>query len=181
MIPFARADAHQIPPTQFRSTTSRNNDLLQRIPVNDGVAPGFRGVCDTVLTQFADSLTSYISMFLRTHRWERTATEPSRAGVDFVFPRTEGTICCKSENASAPVRQHSRCVRESPQHSNSSEPEREHIRAQPWTARGQREYVASSHGSGDQANHSRSIETRKSVCAHIHSACVSDRLSIEQY
>jgi hypothetical protein len=68
-----------------------------------------------------------------------------------------------------------------PQHSNSSGPEREHIGAQPWIARGQSEDVASPHGSGDQANHSRSLETRKSVCAHIHSACVSDRLSIEQH
>ena len=51
LTPLARADAHQIPPTHFRSTTSRNNDLRQRVPVNDGVAPGFRGVCDTVLTQ----------------------------------------------------------------------------------------------------------------------------------
>jgi hypothetical protein len=117
LTPAARADAHRIPPTHFRSTTSPYNDVRRPVPVNHGVDPGFRGVCDTVLTQFADSLASYISMFLRTHRWERTATEPSRAGVDFVFPRTEGTICCKSENASAPVRQHSRCVRESPQHS----------------------------------------------------------------
>ena len=69
LIPLARADAHRNPPTHSRSTTSRNNDLLQRVPVNDGVAPGFRGVCDTVLTQFADSLTPYISMFFRTHRW----------------------------------------------------------------------------------------------------------------
>ena len=53
LLPLARADAHRIPPTQFRSTTSRNNDLLQRVPVNDGVCPGFRGVCDTVLTQNA--------------------------------------------------------------------------------------------------------------------------------
>src|SRR6476646_6498496 len=52
LIPLARADAHGIPPTHSRSTTSRNNDLLQRVPVSDGVAPGFRGVCDTVPTQF---------------------------------------------------------------------------------------------------------------------------------
>src|SRR6476660_8656787 len=54
--PLARADAHQIAPTLSRSTTSRNNDLLQRVPVNDGVAPGFRGVCDTVLTQNPNAL-----------------------------------------------------------------------------------------------------------------------------
>jgi hypothetical protein len=52
LTPLARADAHQIPPTHCRSTTFRNNDLLCRVPVNGGVAPGFRGVCDTVLTQF---------------------------------------------------------------------------------------------------------------------------------
>src|SRR5712691_9046060 len=51
LIPFARADAHQIPPAHFRSTTSRNNDVLQRLHVSRGVCPGFRGVCDTVLTQ----------------------------------------------------------------------------------------------------------------------------------
>jgi hypothetical protein len=66
---FTRADAHQIPPTHFRSTTSPYNDVRRRVPVNHGVDPGFRGVCDTVLTQFADSLTPYISMFFRTHRW----------------------------------------------------------------------------------------------------------------
>jgi len=48
---FTRADAHQVPPTHFRSTTSRNNDLLRRVPANYCVNPGFRGVCDTVLTQ----------------------------------------------------------------------------------------------------------------------------------
>jgi hypothetical protein len=51
LIPFTRADAHQIPPTHFRSTTSRNNDVLQRVHVSRGVCPGCRGVCDTVLTQ----------------------------------------------------------------------------------------------------------------------------------
>jgi hypothetical protein len=51
LIPLARADAHQNAPTHSGSTTSTNNDLLQRVPVNDRVAPGFRGVCDTVLTQ----------------------------------------------------------------------------------------------------------------------------------
>ena len=60
----ARADAYQIPPTQFRFNEFRNINVRRRVPVNDGVAPGFRGVCDRVLTQFADSLTPYISMFL---------------------------------------------------------------------------------------------------------------------
>jgi hypothetical protein len=46
--PLARADPHRNAPTHFRSTTSRNNDLPQRVPVNDGVAPGFRGY----VTQF---------------------------------------------------------------------------------------------------------------------------------
>ena len=56
LIPLARADALRNTPTHFRSTTSRNNDLFQRVPVNDGVAPGFRWVCDTVLTQRRDSV-----------------------------------------------------------------------------------------------------------------------------
>ena len=30
--PAARADAHQIPPTQFRSTTFRNNDMFGTSP-----------------------------------------------------------------------------------------------------------------------------------------------------
>jgi hypothetical protein len=47
----ARADAHHIPPTPFRSTTFRNNDVRLRVSVNCGVEQGFRGVSDTVLTQ----------------------------------------------------------------------------------------------------------------------------------
>jgi hypothetical protein len=57
LTPAARADTYQIPPTQFRSTTSRNNDLSRSVAVNDGADPGFRGACDTVLTQFLDSVT----------------------------------------------------------------------------------------------------------------------------
>src|SRR6476619_347586 len=53
---FTRADAHQIPPTHFRSTTSRNKDVHAHVPVNHGVHPGFRRVCDTVLTQFRSSV-----------------------------------------------------------------------------------------------------------------------------
>src|SRR6185295_15588541 len=51
LTPAARADAHQIPPTHSRSTTSSNDDVQACVPVNAGVHPGFRGVCDTVLTQ----------------------------------------------------------------------------------------------------------------------------------
>src|SRR3954468_4902320 len=90
LTPAARADAHRIPPTHFRSTTSPYNDVRRRVPVNHGVDPGVRGVCDTVLTQFADSLTPYTSMFLRTHRWERTATESSSSRVDLVSPSYRG-------------------------------------------------------------------------------------------
>src|SRR5437879_4320392 len=43
--------AQQHPPTRFPSTTSRNNDVHRSVPVNAGVGPGFRGICDTVLTQ----------------------------------------------------------------------------------------------------------------------------------
>src|SRR3954463_12201619 len=57
LTPAARADAHEIPPTHSRSTTSHNNEVHQSVPVNDRVAPGFRGVCDTVLTQFRIRLT----------------------------------------------------------------------------------------------------------------------------
>jgi hypothetical protein len=51
LIPSARAEAHQISPTHFRSTTSRNNDARQHARVNHRVDQGFRGACDTVLTQ----------------------------------------------------------------------------------------------------------------------------------
>jgi hypothetical protein len=51
LIPFARADAHQVSPTHFRSTTSRNNDVHRHVPVSRRVCPGFRGECYTVLTQ----------------------------------------------------------------------------------------------------------------------------------
>jgi hypothetical protein len=71
LISLARADTHEIASTHFRSTTSRNNDLLQRVPLNDGVAPGFRGVCDTVLTQ--NSVTvSAIRTDVRLQQSQRT-------------------------------------------------------------------------------------------------------------
>ena len=53
---FRRSDAHQNAPTHVPPITSRNIDVHRRVPVTDGVCPGFQGVCDTVLTQFADSL-----------------------------------------------------------------------------------------------------------------------------
>src|SRR5262245_16383807 len=65
----ARADAHQIPPTHFRSTSSRNNDVARRLPVNHDVCPGLRGVCDTVLTQHRCAVTP---MSTETH--ERVLT-----------------------------------------------------------------------------------------------------------
>jgi hypothetical protein len=56
LIPLSRADAHGNPPTHSRPATSRNIDMHRRVPVNDGVCPGFRGACDTVLTQKQFSL-----------------------------------------------------------------------------------------------------------------------------
>src|SRR5436190_10878867 len=56
LTPAARADGHEIPPTHFPSTTSHNNDVYRHIPVSDGICPRFRGVCNTVLTQFSDLL-----------------------------------------------------------------------------------------------------------------------------
>ena len=55
--PPARADAHQIPPTHFRSTTSRNIDTRPRVLVNHRVDRRFLGACDTVLTQKQSSLS----------------------------------------------------------------------------------------------------------------------------
>ena len=37
LTPATRADAYQIPPTHFPSTTSRNIDMRRHVPVNDGV------------------------------------------------------------------------------------------------------------------------------------------------
>jgi len=48
LVPFARADAHQIPPTQFRINDFRNINTRQRVPVTDAVRQGLRGY----LTQF---------------------------------------------------------------------------------------------------------------------------------
>ena len=72
LTPLARADAHQIPPTHFRFNEFRNNDLLQRVAASDGVAPGFRGLCDTVLTQYPAALTSkHIDVYPRIPRQTR--------------------------------------------------------------------------------------------------------------
>src|ERR1700730_18208935 len=63
---FTRADAHQIPPTHSRSTTSRNINTRRGVPVNDGVTPGFRGACDTVLTQ---TLIAFIEIPTNVYRY----------------------------------------------------------------------------------------------------------------
>ena len=55
---LARADAHEIPPTHCPINDFRNNDVPRRVPVNDDVDRGFRGVCDTVLTQFRFALAT---------------------------------------------------------------------------------------------------------------------------
>ena len=48
----ARADAQQIPPTQFRINNFRNLNARRRVLANDDIHQGFREGCDTVLTQF---------------------------------------------------------------------------------------------------------------------------------
>src|SRR5262245_8275685 len=55
---FTRADAHQILPTHVGSISSRYNEVLRDAPVNHDVHGGFRGVCDTVLTQSRSQLVS---------------------------------------------------------------------------------------------------------------------------
>ena len=57
LIPAARTNSHRSAPTHSPSTTSRNNDAHRRVPINHGVCPGFRGACDTVLTQLARRVT----------------------------------------------------------------------------------------------------------------------------
>src|SRR5215510_14750168 len=58
---FTRANAQQNPPTHVRSISSRYNEVLRDAPVSDDVHRGFRGVCDTVLTQSAWRVTRYTS------------------------------------------------------------------------------------------------------------------------
>src|SRR5262249_29135276 len=70
---FTRADAHQIPPTHSRSTTSRNINTRRGVPVNHRVDRGFGGVCDTFLTKNRcclgwTSRTVCISVCLTSHR-----------------------------------------------------------------------------------------------------------------
>ena len=69
---LARAEAHQNPPTQFRFNDFRNINVLRRLPVSDDVAPGFRGVCDTVLTQ------SELELALRHTDEHRVIRSPQR-------------------------------------------------------------------------------------------------------
>jgi len=57
LIPPARADAHRNALTQFPPTTSCDNDVHRRVPVNHRVRPGFQGVSDTVLTQNAGAVS----------------------------------------------------------------------------------------------------------------------------
>src|SRR5215472_4780796 len=73
LIPLARADAHQIPPTHSRSTTSLNTDTRRHVLVNHRVDRGFEGVCDTVLTQNLNPLPRWLvgtSMYAATS-WHR--------------------------------------------------------------------------------------------------------------
>jgi hypothetical protein len=58
----ARADALQIPPMHFPFNNFRNSDINRRIPATDALFQGFRGVCDTVLTQEPTEVTPYDSV-----------------------------------------------------------------------------------------------------------------------
>ena len=66
LTPAARADAHDIPPTQFRINNFRDIAMLRCVPVNDALHQGFRGVCDTVLTQNSLGLTPCTSVCVST-------------------------------------------------------------------------------------------------------------------
>src|SRR5690349_11724549 len=86
LTPAARADAHEIPPTHSRSTTSHNNDTRRRVPVNHGVAPRFGRVCDTVLTQRGTRLATGISCTWRSgmSSVSRILTSSRTAGAELV-------------------------------------------------------------------------------------------------
>lgn len=60
--PAARADAYEIPPRHFRINDFRNSDARRHVLVNQGVHPGFQGVCDTVLTQTRSSLARSVDV-----------------------------------------------------------------------------------------------------------------------
>ena len=58
---LARADAHQIPPTDSRSATSRKT-ICFSASRKSRCWPRVSGVCDTVLTQNPRALTRYGSV-----------------------------------------------------------------------------------------------------------------------
>ena len=68
---LARADAHEIPPTQFRINDFRNIDTRRRVLVNHRVDRGFEGSCDTVLTQSGFDLAAVHINEYQTS-WDRT-------------------------------------------------------------------------------------------------------------
>jgi hypothetical protein len=76
----ARADAHQIPPTHFPINNFRNTNLLQHVPVTDVLHQGFRGVCDTVLTQNGFAVTPYDSVWSGTRRMV-----PSSRAISYIL------------------------------------------------------------------------------------------------
>ena len=78
---FTHSDAQQHPPTHSRSTTSRNIDTRRHVLVNHRVDRGFRGVCDTVLTQSSRQFMAtniYAHRFISNLRDVKPASSQSR-------------------------------------------------------------------------------------------------------
>jgi hypothetical protein len=77
--PAARADAHPFLPTHSPIKKFRDNNARRHVPVNDALHQGFRGVCDTVLTQSGFELTqTHIDehQVIRAQRRVRSHGEP---------------------------------------------------------------------------------------------------------
>src|SRR5262249_37590717 len=74
-------DAQQHASTHVRSSRSRNNEVLRDVPVSGDVHRGFRGVCDTVLTQQLNQLPLLLPG-TSTYVSERRPHDPAIHGDD---------------------------------------------------------------------------------------------------
>jgi len=106
----ASNDAYQVRPTHFRSTTSHNLHTRRHVLVNHGVDPGVSGVCDTVLTQ--DALT--VSEIPSGVRWygfrptRRSLTESLHrgCGVPHVSCLSSVKTSCRNQRATPVLCEH---------------------------------------------------------------------------
>ncbi len=100
---LARADAYEIPPTHFPINNFPNIDARRRVPVSCGVAPGFQGACDTVLTQFRSSVAPTCTKTYRrvpSSRLRSDAYQTRRYATRDQFRcRTVGSRCASAHRS----------------------------------------------------------------------------------